>query len=208
LIKVKSGSGTTAMLKRAMSHNPKVHAMQLPLQITVRHMPHSEALETRIRDQAAKLEEFHPHLISCRVTVEEKEKHQTQGRQFQVRIDARVPGREIVANRDHHEDVYVALRDAFAALTRQLEEDVRLKRGDVKLHEVPQHGRVARLSADEDYGFIATPEGRELYFSRDNVVNVSFDELAVGTAVQFIEEQAAEGPQAKRVTVGKHGPLP
>ena len=182
--------------------------MQVPLQITLRHMPTSDALEARIRDQAAKLEAFHPHVISCRVTVEELDKHQHQGRQFQVRIDAHVPGREIVANRDHDEDVYVALRDAFAAVTRQLEEDVRVRRGDVKLHDVPQHGRVARLVADEGYGFIATPDGRELYFSRANVVHPDFKDLAVGTEVQFIEEAAAEGPQANRVSVGKHGPLP
>jgi len=182
--------------------------MQVPLQITLRHMPASEALEARIRDQATKLEAFHPQVISCRVTVEELDKHQHQGRQFQVRIDAHVPGREIVASRDHHEDVYVALRDAFAAVTRQLEEDVRVRRGDVKIHDVPQHGRVARLVADEGYGFIATPDGRELYFSRANVVHPEFNDLAVGTEVQFIEEAAAEGPQAKRVSVGKHGPLP
>jgi cold shock CspA family protein len=125
-----------------------------------------------------------------------------------VRIDARVPGHELVANRDHHEDVYVALRDAFAALTRQLEEDVRVTRGDVKAHDVPQHGRVARLFADEGYGFITTPDGRELYFSRTNVVEPTFDDLEIGAEVQFIEELAAEGPQAKRVSVGKHGPLP
>lgn len=182
--------------------------MQIPLQITLRHMPPSDALEARIRDQAAKLEEFHPNLISCRVTIEEIARHQQQGRQFQVRIDAHVPGHEIVANRDHHEDVYVALRDAFAAVTRQLEEDIREKRGDVKLHAVPLHGRIARLLGEEGYGFIATPDGRELYFSRENVIEPSFDELEVGTAVQFIEEPAAEGMQAKRVTVGKHGPLP
>ncbi|MFZ1909934.1 MAG: HPF/RaiA family ribosome-associated protein [Burkholderiales bacterium] len=111
--------------------------MQIPLQITVRHMAPSDALEARIRDQAAKLEEFHPHLVSCRVTVEELARHQQQGRQFQVRIDAHVPGREIVANHDHHEDVYVALRDAFESVARQLEEDARVKRGDVKSHKVP-----------------------------------------------------------------------
>ncbi|MGA8006264.1 MAG: HPF/RaiA family ribosome-associated protein [Burkholderiales bacterium] len=111
--------------------------MQIPLQITLRHMPPSDALEARIRDQAAKLEEFHPNLVSCRVTVEETARHQQQGRQFQVRIDAHVPGHEIVANRDHHEDVYVALREAFESVVRQLEEDARVKRGDVKSHKVP-----------------------------------------------------------------------
>lgn len=208
MIKVKSCSKTLAMLDSAQSRGSEAHRMQLPLQITVRHMAHSDALDARIREQAAKLEEFHPNLISCRVTVEEIDRHRQQGRQFQVRIDAHVPGREMVASRDHDEDVYVALRDAFAAVTRQLEEDVRVKRGDVKPHPVPQHGRVARLLADEGFGFIATPEGRELYFARDNVVHPTFDDLSVGDEVQFIEEPAAEGPQAKRVSIGKHGPLP
>lgn len=178
--------------------------MQVPLQITVRDFPQSEALEARIREKAAKLEEFHPRITSCRVTVEELRKHHQQGRHFQVSLDVRVPGREIVVNRAHHEDVYVALRDAFDAAKRQLEEVARLKRGDVKVHEAPQHGKVARLLAEEGYGFIATPDGRELYFSRENVVHPSFDELVDGVEVQFIEEMAAEGPQAKRVSVGKH----
>jgi cold shock CspA family protein len=74
----------------------------------------------------------------------------------------------------------------------------------VKAHELSRHGKVTRLFVDEGYGFIEMPDGRELYFSRDNVVHPAFDELRPGTEVQFIEELAAEGPQAKRVSVGKH----
>ena len=178
--------------------------MQVPLQITIRNMQHSDALEAHIRDKVAKLAEFHPRITSCRVTVEESGKHHHQGRQFQVHIDVRVPQREVVATRDQHEDVYVALRDAFDATKRQLEEVVREQRGDVKVHELPQHGKVARLLANEGYGFIETADGRELYFSRENVVHPAFDDLQPGTAVQFIEEPADSGPQAKRVSVGKH----
>lgn len=178
--------------------------MQIPIQITFHDVPSSDALEAHIRQKAEKLEEFHSRIISCRVTVEELGKHQHQGRQFRVRIDLRVPGKEIVANRDHHEDVYVALRDAFDAVKRQLEEVAREMRGDVKAHVVPQHGKVARLFTDEGYGFIETADGRELYFSRENVVHPTFDQLTPGTEVQFIEEMAAEGPQAKRISVGKH----
>lgn len=108
--------------------------MQVPLQIVVRNLHHSEALEARVREDAAKLETFHPRIVSCRVTIEESRKHQQQGRLFQVRIDARVPGRELVVDRDHHEDVYVALRDAFHAMTRKLEDAARTARGDVKTH--------------------------------------------------------------------------
>ena len=95
--------------------------MQLPLQITIRDFPQSEALEARIREKAAKLEEFHPRITRCRVTVEEMRKHHQQGRHFQVSLDVRVPGREIAVNNARDEDVYVALRDAFDAAKRQLE---------------------------------------------------------------------------------------
>ncbi|HWQ40362.1 MAG TPA: ribosome-associated translation inhibitor RaiA [Burkholderiales bacterium] len=178
--------------------------MQTPVQITFRDIPRSEALEAHIRQKAGKLEEFHSRITSCRVTVEELSKHHHQGRQFRVRIDVRVPGKEIVANRDHHEDVYVALRDAFDAVKRQLEDAAREMRGDVKAHALARHGKVTRLFPDEGYGFIETADGRELYFSRDNVVHPAFEQLAPGMGVQFIEDMAAEGPQAKRVSVGKH----
>lgn len=184
----------------------KVRSMQVPIQITIRDFAHSEALEARIREKAAKLEEFHPRITGCRVIVEELHKHHHQGRHFQVSVDVRVPGKEVVANRAHHEDAYVALRDAFDAAKRQIEEIVRLKRGDVKVHEVPQSGKIVRLFGEDNCGFVATADGRELYFSATNVVHPLFEQLAVGDEVQFIEELAAEGPQAKRVSVGKHHP--
>lgn len=73
--------------------------------------------------------------MSCRVVVEMPHKHQQQGKQFSVRIDLGVAGGEIVINRDHAEDVYVALRDAFDAAKRQVQEYARKMRGDVKKHE-------------------------------------------------------------------------
>jgi ribosomal subunit interface protein len=108
--------------------------MQTPLQITIRDMEHSEALETHIRDKVGKLEEFSSHITSCRVVVEMPHKHHHQGKQFNVRIDIGVPGSEIVVNRDHAEDIYVALRDAFDAAKRQIEDYARKIRGDVKTH--------------------------------------------------------------------------
>jgi len=178
--------------------------MQIPLQITMREMDRSDALDTAIHEHAAKLEQFHSRITRCRVTVEQMRKHHQQGRHFAVKVDLRVPGREIVATRDHDEDVYVALRDAFDSAKRQLEETVRELRGDVKVHAPALHGTIARLLPDEGYGFIETSDGRELYFSRENVVHPPFERLEPGAAVQFIEEMAAEGPQAKRVSVGKH----
>ena len=96
--------------------------MQFPLQITLRGMPHSEALESEIRSRAAKLEQFHADIVSCRVVVEIPARHQQQGKEFSVHVDVRVPGREIAVNRSHAEDVFVAMRDAFDIARRKLED--------------------------------------------------------------------------------------
>jgi ribosomal subunit interface protein len=177
--------------------------MQLPVQITYRGMPSSAAIEDAVRDRVAKLEQFHARIMSCRVVLEQPARHKQQGKQFVVHVDVKVPGGEIAVNRDHHEDIYVALRDAFDAARRKLEDFAREQRGDVKHHEPTQSGKVARILAGEGYGFIVTADGRELYFSRENVVTPAFERLTPGTEVHFIEEPADERPQAKRVTARK-----
>ncbi len=108
--------------------------MQTPLQITYRDIQQSDALDARIREKADKLEAFYPGIISCRVVVEERDRHRNQGKEFCVRLDLRIPQHEIAVNRDHHEDVYVAVRDAFNAATRKIEELGRVQRGMVKAH--------------------------------------------------------------------------
>jgi len=178
--------------------------MEVTLQITTRDIPHSEALETHIREKAEKLEKFYPRIISCRIVIELPHKHHHQGRLFDVHIDMTVPGGELVVNRVANEDVYVAVRDAFDAAKRQLEDYARRQRGDTKLHAPVLQGKVIQLFKTEDYGFIETPDGRELYFHRDNLAGHAFDQLAVGDAVQFLEDIGSEGYQAKRVSTGKH----
>jgi ribosomal subunit interface protein len=96
--------------------------MQMPIQITYRDIPHSDALDIHIREKAQKLEQFFPGLIGCRVVVEQSGKHQQQGNPYKIHIDVTVPGSEIVVGRKENEDVYIALRDAFDAAKRQLED--------------------------------------------------------------------------------------
>ena len=108
--------------------------MQIPTQITLRHMPPSDALEARIREKAEKLPEFHGGVMRCHVVVEELALHNQQGRRFNVRVEVHVPGHEIAVNRDHDEDPYVAVRDAFDHVAEQLRELARRQRGEVKTH--------------------------------------------------------------------------
>jgi cold shock CspA family protein/ribosome-associated translation inhibitor RaiA len=186
--------------------------MQVPLQITFRHMDSSEAVAARIRSRAEELERFFDRIISCRVVVECRHPRHQQGNLFQVRIDLLVPGREIVVGRDPeahhaHEDIHVAIRDSFDAARRLLEDHVREGRGDVKLHAVPDHGKIIRLLPDQDYGFILTPDGEEIYFHRNSIVGSTFDKLAVDDEVRFVAQhsESAEGPQASTVVpLGKH----
>ncbi|SFF09409.1 ribosome hibernation-promoting factor, HPF/YfiA family [Nitrosomonas sp. Nm166] len=178
--------------------------MALILQITTRDVPHSEALESHIREKAEKLGKFYPHIMSCRITVELPHKHKHQGRLFDVHIDITVPGSELVVNRVANEDVYVAVRDAFDAAKRQLEDYARRQRGDTKVHAPVLHGKITHLFKTEDYGFIETVDGLELYFHRDNLAGHDFDQLAEGDEVQFLEDIGSEGYQAKRISTGKH----
>lgn len=173
--------------------------MQSALQITMRDMPHSDVLEDHIRQKVAKLENFYPHLVGCRVVVDVPHRHKHQGRQFAVRLDITVPGGELVVNREADGDVYVVLRDAFDAARRQIEDYGHRQRGATKTHAPVYSGRVTRLVTDEAYGFIATDDGRELYFHRDNLANANFERLEIGSEVHFLEDAGAEGLQAKRV---------
>jgi ribosomal subunit interface protein len=179
--------------------------MQIPIEITLRDIPHSDAVETRIREKIEKLDRFHERVMSCRVTVESPQQRKHQGKLYSVHIDIKVPGGgELVVNRIQNEDIYVAIRDAFNAVARQLEDHVRRQRGDVKTHDVPHVGRIHQLFPAQGYGFIETPDRREIYFHRNSVAQPGYDRLEIGSEVEFVEEMGNEGPQARMVSLGKH----
>ena len=108
--------------------------MKLPLHIQFHGMAASEALEGNVREHVSKLEQLSADIISCRVTIDLAQKHQNQGRPISVRIDLTLPGQELVVNRVQNEDAYVALRDAFDGMKRQLDDVVRRRRAQVKQH--------------------------------------------------------------------------
>jgi cold shock CspA family protein/ribosome-associated translation inhibitor RaiA len=204
-----------------------------PLQITFRNMPHSPAIEETIREKAAKLDFYYDRIMGCHVVVEAPHRHHHKGKAYQVRIDLTVPGGKLVINRapkrlsaarlrelelagkdlteSHepskhaaHEDVYVAIRDAFNSAGRKLQDYARKRRGKVKVHEPAPLARVTKLFPEEDYGFLETPDGREIYFHKNSVLHPGFDQLEVGTEVYFAEAAGEKGPQASTVRlVGK-----
>jgi len=182
-----------------------VNEMQLPLEVRFHNLDHSPAVEAAVRAAAAKLERFANDIVSCRVTVEGgPHKHHQHGNLFAVRIDVRYAGGEVVASReptaDHaHEDVYVAVRDAFRAARRQLQDKMRIRRGDVKPHEQEPHGKVLSVDPERNCGVIATSDGREIYFHRNSVLDGGFARLEAGASVRLSVEQGDKGPQASTV---------
>ena len=108
--------------------------MAAQLQIIVRDVPHSDALEARIRRNLASIERICPRITAFHVTLEVPVHRHRQGGQFQVKLDVRLPGCEIVVTRDHNEDVYAALRDACHAARRQLVEHLERAQGADKAH--------------------------------------------------------------------------
>lgn len=111
--------------------------MKLPVHIQFHGMEPSDALEASAREHADKLDAFAPDIMTCRVGIDLEQKHKHQGHPFSVRLDLTLPGHELVVSRVQHEDVYVAMREAFDNMKRQLEDVVRKRRGDVKHHAEP-----------------------------------------------------------------------
>ena len=133
--------------------------------------------------------------------ISQPHRHHHRGRLYSVRIDLFVPGAELVVNRDHHfdhthEDVMVAMRDAFLVARRLLEDYLHRLHGEQKAHPLPLRGRVTQIFPLQGYGFIATPDGREIYFHRNTVSDHDYTLLDIGSSVTFGEEQGEQGPQA------------
>jgi cold shock CspA family protein/ribosome-associated translation inhibitor RaiA len=168
-------------------------------------------VEDTIREKAALLDTFASNITSCRFVIEPSGKHRQHGGQFHAHIDVTLPGGEIVSTHEpdahkEYKDLHIAIRDAFNAVVRQLEDYVRVHRGDVKRRSGSPHGRVTKLLKEQGYGFLTTSDRREIYFHRNSVLNNAFDRLEVGTEVAFAEEQGDSGPQASTVhLVGRHG---
>lgn len=107
--------------------------MMLPLQMVVRNLSLSEAVKEDIREKASKLSRYYDPIVRCRVIVNAPHRHQRRGQSYDVRIDLTAPGAELVVHRSS-EDLNVAVREAFDAVRRRLEEFARCRRGEIKRH--------------------------------------------------------------------------
>ncbi len=185
--------------------------MRKPLEITYRNVEKNEATESLIREKAAKLDQLHDSIVSCRVSVEQPQDKQRSGNQYRVRIDLRLPpGKELVTRRESgqgemHDGLRKVITAAFGAMERQLKKLKGKQQNHLKTQPAPSEaqetGIVVRKFPEEGYGFIKTLDGKEIYFHKNSVSNNDFDRLEIGTGVRIVETEGEKGPQASTVHI-------
>jgi ribosome-associated translation inhibitor RaiA/cold shock CspA family protein len=196
--------------KKRESLSGKGQHMAIYTEIAFRGMEPSAAVEQLIHKRVKKLELMFSHVAACRVIIEAPHKHRIRGNLFHVRVDLSAPQSELVSSRDigmniAHEQLHVALRDAFSALRKQLLKHKQKLRVDYHLPDALPSAAVKLISHVDDYGILETIDGREIFFHRNSVVDGDFDRVRVGDVLRFSEELGAKGPQASSVHVtGRH----
>jgi cold shock CspA family protein/ribosome-associated translation inhibitor RaiA len=176
--------------------------MQTPLQISVRSVEDSAAARELVQKCVEKLEVFYHRIISCRVMIDMPQRFPAGTPiAYNVRVDIRVPGEEIVIKRQAHPELHTAIQQAFDAAGRRLQDYARRIRGDVKQSAAMSRGTVTQLFPFEGYGFLQTDDGRNVYFHRHSVLDEAFERLEVGSVVRFVEEAGDQGPQASTVAL-------
>ena len=185
--------------------------MPVPTQLIFHGFGPSPALAALIHQDVERLTRHQLRMTSCRVTLDKPHRHHQKGNLFSVRVDLRIPGRQIIVTRSPdlhqaHQDIRVLIHDVFDEVSRRLSE-ISGRRRDHDRQWTPSRpltvGRVVRMvrepGVNEGYGFIQTQEGREVYFNGKSVLNKKFDHLKVGAWVRFAEEAGENGPQASTV---------
>jgi cold shock CspA family protein/ribosome-associated translation inhibitor RaiA len=185
--------------------------MQTPVEIDFQGIDADSEIRDMIASHVEKLEQRFPRITACRVVLKGPGAHHDYGGLHEVNIRLTLPnGREVDIGRTapadkRQADLGFAINDAFKRARRQLQDQVRRLRGELKIHTNLPIATVARLDPAGAFGFLETSDGREIYFHRNSVIDDAFSQLATGTRVTFVETEGERGPQATTVKIlGKH----
>jgi cold shock CspA family protein/ribosome-associated translation inhibitor RaiA len=186
--------------------------MKVPAQIIFKDIPRYESIEQRIEVLTKKLDTFCDQIMSCRVVVAVPHQHHVQGNPYSIRIEMTVPGKEIIATAEPAEqsgidDVNLAINEAFDSAKRQLQDYMRRRRRQTKLHNKKPIGVISSLNFDEQYGYISTSEGEKIYFHANSIINGDFHKLTLGSLVSFEQEDGDQGAQASSIILKKKAAL-
>lgn len=171
----------------------------LDLQIKAHEVDLTPEVEQLISERAERLAAFYDRIHSAKLVLEGPTGHHRKGGPFDVRIDLNVPGATIAVTKQRADDLRVAVRSAFEAAGRQLEDYVRKQRPDLVPPVAPPRARIVRMFPEEGYGFLQAEDGHEVYFHQNSVLAGAWNTLEVGMEVRYAEEPGEKGPQASSV---------
>lgn len=180
--------------------------MQTPLEIAFKHVDPTDSLKALIEEKAAQLEKFYDGITSCHVFVGAPHRSQRKGNLYEVTIEVRVPGTELVVRHnqqdaDRNEHLPTAIRDAFASMAIEIKRWKAELKGEVKTLDGQLQGKVAEIHHDRDFGQIIATDNRLIYFHRNSVIDGSFDDLQPRDTVELVVQNTESdiGPQASTV---------
>lgn len=179
--------------------------METPVEIDFQGLEPDERVRSVIAAHVRQLEERFGRITAGRVVLKGPGGRHRTGGLFEVSIRLALPdGREVNVdhtrqNDERYSDLPFAINDSFKRARRQLQDHVRKMQGDVKTSVGAPVGVVVELDPLGEFGFIETPDGREIYFHRNSVLGGEFAKLAVNSHVSYAEEIGDKGPQASTV---------
>jgi len=186
--------------------------MEIPLEIDFQGFDGGPDIRETVEQHVTQLEQRYGRITACRVALKGPGGHHKAGGQYEVNIRIVLPeGREVNVSRTAVADERLsqlpfAISDAFKHARRRLQDAARRMRGQTKKRNAAPVGTVIRLDEGGGFGVIRSPDGEEVYFHRNSVLNDGFSKMKVGTRVTYFEETGDKGPQASTVKLlGKHG---
>lgn len=180
--------------------------MESQVEITFKDIDHSDTIEARIRERVAKLSAMSENIRRCKVWVRAPHRRGNKPIAYVIDLSVQMTGTSLHVDHrpgddDAHTDIYVAIRDAFNAMERQLRKWKEQHKGRPHLQETLLQGRIESLDGYADCGQIATTDGRLIYFHRNSVADDGYDSLNTGDEVELSVDtkDAEEGPHASFV---------
>jgi ribosomal subunit interface protein len=168
------------------------------LQIEGRHID----ITTELRaDIESRVQDLYPdrEVTHIRVTLAKLD-HRKAEDSYDVLIVLQIPSHTITA-RKHQNSIEEAIRNAFAVMKIELDK-IRDKRAmhEIRVAGPPERGVISKILRDKGYGFISMENGTEVYFHRNAIQDLSFEEIEDGMEVSLNIEPGDDGPQATIVS--------
>ncbi len=177
----------------------------MELKIETRNVELRKSWQARIEEEKEKIVRHYANFIlHLRVVVTATTHHKEGG--FEIKLVAAVPNDTVVITKKGG-SVLPLLVSVFDILSLKLKEILRKKRkgqkGGDPLAEGDTFGTIRKVSPRESYGFISTPDNRDIYFHENALKNIRIDDLTEGDTVIYGETPGDKGPQASWVKAVK-----